>query len=127
MKDCRRLAALLGLVFMSCSGCHGESSPSSLSGIEGVISVSPSRPGPAREGVPNSAPLANASFAVENEKGAVASFTTDDQGKFHISLGPGHYSIKLTGQRIRRCGPFEADVAAGKMTSVQWQCDSGMR
>ena len=24
-------------------------------------------------------------------------------------------------------GPFEADVALGKMTNVQWECDSGIR
>jgi hypothetical protein len=127
MKNCGRLACLLGLVFMSCSGCHGESSSPLSNGIEGVITVSPAHPGPSREDVSNAAPLANAVFTVEDEKGVVASFVTDEQGRFHISLGPGHYLVKLTEPKIRRCGPFEADVAAGKMTAVTWRCDSGMR
>jgi hypothetical protein len=28
---------------------------------------------------------------------------------------------------IGRFGPFEADVTQGKMTKVQWECDSGIR
>jgi hypothetical protein len=74
-------------------------------------------------------PLANATFVVENKTGEVASFTTDDQGRFRTSLAPGHYKVSLRGRKfgIGRFGPFEADVVAGKMTHVQWQCDSGIR
>jgi hypothetical protein len=127
MKNCRRLAAFVALIFVSCPACDGETSPSPSSGIEGVVTVSPAHPGPTREGVSNSAPLANATFTVENEKGVVASFTTDDQGRFHVALGPGHYTVKVTDRKILRSGPFEADVAAGKMTTVEWRFDSGMR
>jgi hypothetical protein len=44
-------------------------------------------------------------------------------------LPPGHYKIFLKGRTtgIGRFGPFEADVAQGKMTNVQWECDSGIR
>jgi hypothetical protein len=28
---------------------------------------------------------------------------------------------------IGRYGPFDVDVAAGQMTKVEWQCDTGMR
>ena len=74
-------------------------------------------------------PLANATFAVENNKGEVTSFITDDQGRFRVSLPPGHYKVSLQGRKttIGRFGPFEADVAPGKMTNVQWKCDSGIR
>ena len=74
-------------------------------------------------------PLANATFAVEDKDGEVASFTTDDKGHFRSTLPPGHYKVSLTGRKssIGRFGPFEADVAPGKMTSVQWECDSGIR
>ena len=98
-------------------------------GIEGLITISPVHGGPFRPGLPNSRPLANTAFVVENEKGTVTSFTTDDQGQFRISLAPGHYSVSMKDRKggIGRYGPFEADVVAGQVTKVQWNCDSGMR
>jgi hypothetical protein len=74
-------------------------------------------------------PLANARFVVEKNDAEVTSFITDDQGRFRVSLPPGHYKISLKGRKssIGRFGPFEADVAQGKMTNVQWECDSGIR
>jgi len=94
-----------------------------------VITVGPTHGGPARIGVPDSKPLANTTFIVENEKGVVTSFVTDDQGRFRISLTPGHYavSIKDMNPKIGRYGPFDVDVVAGQMTKVAWYCDSGMR
>jgi hypothetical protein len=99
-------------------------------GIEGVINVGPIHGGPTRVGVADSKPLANVVFVVQNDKEAeVASFTTDAQGQFHISLAPGHYRVirKDAQPRIGRSGPFEVDVVAGQMTRVAWSCDSGMR
>ena len=60
---------------------------------------------------------------------AVAEFTTDDQGKFRVSLPPGHYSVTKKNRQkgIGRYGPFDIDVVAGQMTKVEWQCDTGMR
>ena len=99
-------------------------------GIEGMIAVSPIRPGPIRAGseLPNAAPLTNATFRVTSNEGSVTTFTTDTQGHFRVSLKPGHYSVLLAENRFPRpCGPFEIDVEAGKMTEVEWRCDSGMR
>lgn len=121
-----RMAGAIIVMVLSCMHPEQAQQPSQ-TGTEGVISVSPSHPGPTREGIANSAPLANVSFEVANDKQVISSFTTDQQGRFRISLGPGHYIIRQKDRTIRRCGPFEVDVAAGKMTSVQWQCDSGMR
>jgi hypothetical protein len=66
---------------------------------------------------------------VENEKGEVASFTTDDQGHFRTLVPAGHYKVSMKGRKssIGRFGPFEVDVATGKITKVEWQCDSGIR
>jgi hypothetical protein len=99
------------------------------SGIEGVISISPIKAGPIRADAPVSKPLPNATFAVENQSGEVASFTTDNEGRFRIALPPGHYKVSLKGRTssIGRYGPFEAEVTAGRMTKVEWQCDSGIR
>lgn len=98
-------------------------------GIEGVISVSPSHPGPIRIDVPSSAPIANMEFAVQRQDAEVASFTTDEHGHFRVLLAPGHYTVtaKQRKSRIGRFGPFEVEVTAGKMTKVEWTCDSGMR
>jgi Prealbumin-like fold domain len=95
-----------------------------------VVTVSPTRPGPIRAGseIPNAAPLPNAVFTVRNEKGTVTSFTTDSEGRFRVSLKPGHYVILLAEHRFPRpCGPFDIDVVPGKMVKVEWRCDTGMR
>jgi len=90
----------------------------------------PTQGGPITADTPSSKPLANATFVVENEKGAdVASFTTDDQGRFRVPLAPGHYIVSKEGKKsgIGHYGPFDVDVVAGKMTKVQWECDTGIR
>ena len=91
-----------------------------------MITVGPVRPGPIRAGAdtPRSVPFANTTFAVENEKGTAASFTTDDQGRFRLSLAPGHYTVSPT---IGRHQSFDVDVVAGRVTKVEWHCDTGMR
>ena len=98
------------------------------SGIEGVINVSPSRPGPVREDTPNSAPAGNLQFVVKKEDMRVSSFTTDAEGRFHVSLPPGHYTVvrEDPGARIGHWH-FEVEVVAGSMAKVNWTGDSGMR
>ena len=114
---------------MAVCACAGQTPSEGQSGIEGVIQISPAKPGPIRADALASVPLANATFVVENNNGEVASFTTDDQGRFRASLPPGHYKVSLKGRKssIGRFGRFEVDVASGKMTNVQWECDSGIR
>ena len=123
------LSVILGLVFTAACACTGQTPSGGESGIEGTITISPARPGPVREGEAASIPLANATFVVENNQSEVASFTTDDKGHFRASLPPGHYKVSLKGRKssIGRFGPFEVDVASGKLTNVQWECDSGIR
>lgn len=120
------LAAILGCFAFSVSVAQNQG----VTGIEGVITISPVHPGPARVGMSESAPVAKVTFEVKNQTGGtVGSFTTDDQGRFQISLAPGHYTVaRADGKpRLGYFGPFDADVAAGKMTQVEWRCDSGMR
>ncbi len=124
------IAALLTL-FAGVGLAQPPSTPKSQpeTGIEGEIVVSPARPGPSRQGISDSAPLANTEFVVEKENATVASFKTDDQGRFRILLPAGHYTIsKKDGKAaVGRYGPFEVDVSAGEVKKVQWTCDSGMR
>jgi Prealbumin-like fold domain len=113
--------------------CFGQTSPTPMttneSGIEGVVVVSPAHGGAIRVGEQSSKPLANVPFVVANDKGTIAEFTTDEQGRFKITLAPGHYTVARKGAQkgIGRFGPFDVDVSAGQMTKVEWRCDSGMR
>jgi Prealbumin-like fold domain len=126
----RKVPLFLALLLTYGSVSSGQMEPDRATGIEGVITVSPTRPGPIRAGsdIPNAAPLPNAVFSVGNEKGVVTSFTTGSEGRFRVSLKPGHYVIVLAEHRFPRpCGPFEIDVESAKMTKVEWRCDTGMR
>jgi hypothetical protein len=121
---------LIAFAFIVMAVCvsTGQTPSAGESGIEGEITIAPAKPGPTRIGAAAS-PLAKTTFAVEKNNGEVSSFTTDERGRFRVSLPPGHYEILLKERKssIGRFGPFEADVAPGKMTNVQWECDSGIR
>lgn len=105
-----------------------ETAPASENGIEGVIYISPSRPGPHRIDMPNKAPAGNVDFVVLKGEEKVASFTTDAEGHFRVTVPPGHYTItrKDRGATIGRWH-YEVEVVAGKMAQVDWTADSGMR
>lgn len=100
-------------------------------GLRGVISESPVSGGPTRQGVDDSRPVVNALFLVRRaDASVVASFTTDNQGRFEISLPPGHYNVIKKSERQHgpgNYGPFEVDVRAGEVTRVEWKCDTGMQ
>jgi hypothetical protein len=127
----RRLSLIAFLAFAGL--CYAQPSPTSMpqveTGIEGVITISPTHGGPTRVGEVNSRPLANTTFVVANDKGSASEFTTDDQGRFKVTLAPGHYAVTRKGQQkgIGRYGPFDVNVVAGQMAKVEWRCDSGMR
>ena len=123
---------ILAFVLVSCfSSARSQPTlaPEPGTGIEGLITVSPVYGGPVRIGVPDSKPLANTTFIVQNEKGFVASVNTDVEGRFRILLAPGHYRVsrKDAQPKVGRYGPFGVDVVAGQMTNVAWSCDTGMR
>jgi prealbumin domain-containing protein len=103
--------------------------PKPETGLEGVILAGPVFGGPSKQGAPDSKPLADIEFLVKKENSTVASFKTDEQGRFRISLPSGHYTIsrKDWNATIGRYGPFEVDVAAGQIKRVRWDCDTGIR
>ncbi len=127
INSCRCGLAVLVLILVPVIGT-AETPPPATSGIEGTISVSPSRPGPIRKDGPTSAPAPDLQFVVKNGESTVARFTTDAEGHFQVSLPPGHYVV-LREDAGAAMGHwhFEADVIAGKVAKVQWTGDSGMR
>lgn len=73
--------------------------------------------------------MRNADFVVETPAGKVATFKTDEQGKFKVELPPGRYSIVIQKpmMRGRGCGLTEVEVTTAGFKKVQLACDSGMR
>jgi hypothetical protein len=127
-----RSLTLIGFLIFA-AFCYSETSPTPMpqveTGIEGLITISPSHGGAVRPGMTNSKPLINTTFVVSNATNAVAEFTTDDHGRFRIAVAPGRYSVarKSDQHKIGRYGPFDVDVTPGQMTKVEWRCDTGMR
>jgi hypothetical protein len=119
------LALLVALVARMASAQTPTPGPS---GIEGVIMVSPSRPGPIHKDGPSAAPAPDLKFVVKKEDATVAAFTTDAEGHFHVSLPPGHYTVMREdpGARIGHW-QFEVEVVSGSIAKVKWTGDSGMR
>jgi hypothetical protein len=115
-------------LFSQLALAEAPSTPRPETGLEGVISAGPIRGGPTRQGVPDSSPLANIEFLVAKENSIVASFKTDDQGRFRISLPSGHYTVSRKDWKAKLGSySFEVDVVAGQLKTVQWNCDTGLR
>jgi hypothetical protein len=114
---------------MCLGAADGQTTSPGVTGVEGTVMVSPVRPGPIRKGSESpKAPLSNAAFSVTSDNGEVTKFTTDVMGRFKILLKPGHYVVSLAENRFPKpCGPFEIRIESGKITQVEWRCDSGMR
>ena len=98
------------------------------SGFEGSIMISPVAGGPIRPGAVAAKPLPATEFVVQQDAQVLTTFRTDDAGKFKVSLGPGHYTVlKKDASKLGSFGPFAVDVTSGKMKTVAWMCDSGIR
>ena len=108
---------------------QSEAQPETGTGLEGEIRIGPIHGGPTRIGVPDSKPLANTAFVVKKDEKIIASFETNDEGRFRVSLSPGKYTISQRDWKgkIGGYGPFEVEIVAGQMKKVQWECDTGIR
>jgi len=123
------LTLLYAIPWLGFAQTQSTPAPDSSTGIEGTISVGPVQGGPTRQGGVDSQPLARMAFEVKQAGRVVKSFQTDARGSFSVLLRPGHYTIvrKDWQGAIGFYGPFEAEVAPGKMKKVDWKCDSGLR
>ena len=91
--------------------------------------VGPIHGGPVRKGALSTAGLPKTAFVIKQGDKTVTSFETDNQGHFKVMLPPGHYSVTRQNYQgaVGHYGPFEVTVTEGKMATVQWQCDTGLR
>ena len=120
----RIAAAVMALFSMT---TLAETPAPGTSGIQGTVLVSPTRPGPITKDEPSVAPARHVQFLVKAGDAVVKTFTTDGEGRFHVSLPPGRYVIAAEGAPAISRWRFEADVVAGEVTKVTWTGDSGMR
>ena len=73
--------------------------------------------------------MAKTAFMVEGPSGQVATFTTDEHGKFQVALPPGRYSIRIMKRLMKGtgCGLADIEVTAAGFKKVTLNCDTGMR
>jgi hypothetical protein len=101
------------------------------SGIEGRAIISPSHPGPQRQGESGSAPYKTTLVVWRtSDDREVARVETGSDGRFRVALPPGEYRIgppPRTGRFLPRAGEETVTVAARKFANVTINFDSGMR
>jgi len=110
----RFFSIAIAACLMMVSGCSPRGK--SATGVSGAIVVEPTDPGP----------VTHTTFIVQQNGITVTSFTTDEFGRFTISLPPGPYTVALKDRNgaIGRYGPFSVEVAPRRMTKVVWRCDN---
>jgi hypothetical protein len=99
------------------------------SGIEGQCLISPTRPGPIREGESGTAPYKTTLVITRTSDGqAMANIESGEDGRFRVALPPGEYQVApAQPRRFPRAQGEVVRVAAGKFTRVTISFDSGMR
>jgi hypothetical protein len=123
LKTHRLIIAMLAMLFLVAAASLGQAGKS---GIIGVV-VQMGRPGPTRpnHGAPYySGPLEVMRFS----DGQLAGRTTSDEhGKFTITLPPGKYFITQSKPYLSRIHSDPITVEKGKFTSVKIIADNRMR
>ena len=101
------------------------------SGIEGQALISPSHPGPIRQGESGTAPFKTTIAVWDKVDGReVARVDTDADGRFRVAVRPGTYRVgspPQTGRFLPRSSEETVTVTAGKFAKVTINFDSGMR
>lgn len=101
------------------------------SGIEGQAVISPTHPGPVRQGQSDTAPY-KTTIVIWNagNNREVARIDTGSDGRFRVVLPPGTYRVgspPRSGRFLPRAGEETVTVAEGKFAHVTISFDSGMR
>lgn len=114
---------MLGIMF---SGCSVK--PQQDAGIEGRVMRSPTCPGPVRPGRICEAPFSAVFFVQDREGQQVATFETDTDGRFRVSLPSGAYTVVPSDEApVRRGQAKDVTVADEDYTQLSLVFDTGIR
>ena len=103
------------------------------SGVQGVVTLSPSCGGAQREGVDCHAVYANVELRLVAGDGAavavaVATTRSSASGQYRLTAPAGHYRVQvMTSAKLPRCPSPDVVVMDGKYAVVDIDCDTGMR
>jgi hypothetical protein len=99
--------------------------------LEGIVLKGPLCPGPVRIGHPCPDRPFSALFHVLDPDGKEAArFTSDEKGRFRVTLAPGRYTVVPDPSAHFPESPFNRKavaIEAGKTTAVELHFDTGMR
>lgn len=105
--------------------------PKGESGIEGQAVISPTHPGPVRQGQSDTAPYKTTIVIWDaGNNREVARVDTGSDGRFRVVLPPGTYKVSSpprSGRFLPRAGEETVTVVQGKFAHVTISFDSGMR
>ena len=123
----RRRIALLALLFAGCAAVNANDAVPS--GVSGIVTLSPARPGPQRAGQADGRPLAGHEIRLVGADGQfVGRATTADNGRFEIRAPAGRYELQVVvAGPYPRCDATPVSVRVGQMITIAVSCDSGMR
>ncbi len=101
------------------------------SGVAGIVRRGPIAP-VEREGVDNTAPMADATIVIDRaEGGRVGHVVSDQDGLFFVSLAPGVYVFTpqhaAGGIGSGAPAPERVTVSAGGVSEVRFEYDTGIR
>lgn len=98
-------------------------------GVQGVVTLSPTCSGAQSEGAACSGPFAAAQVSLQTPEGRlVATSTTSATGHFRLLAPAGDYRLRvLTPIKILRCPARWVQVPTTGFVSADIDCDSGMR
>ena len=108
----------------------GKMNEAQESGIEGIATISPVRPGPIRQGQSDEAPFKTTLIVMTEDGGSeIARFETGEDGRFQVKLPPGKYRVGPAPpiRRLPRAAEQTVTVLPGRFTQIKVPFDSGMR
>src|SRR5438067_10640309 len=112
---------LLALVLGACGAIGGPPS-----GIQGTILAGPAWPGPVRIGSPCPDRPVAMTVEVVNGTTVAATFTSDANGAFSVSVGAGTYTLRSK-NGLPALRSTTVVVVEGQFTQVELHADTGIR
>ena len=102
--------------------------PTSTSGIDGQVTLSPTCPGPQRVGQVCERPYQATISVLDGQGRVVTQIQSGADGRFHLPLPPGSYTLHPESpSMLPRAADQVVTVSAGRFTQVTIQYDTGLR